>query len=108
MRTKLRRRDFLKAVPTAAAGTLAGTAMAAEGDSSREGSPLGMVREQPRETPVVHECDVCVVGGSCTGVFAAVAAAVMVPAAVKSWVEVTICPFLRDCPKSRVFMRLQS
>jgi 2-polyprenyl-6-methoxyphenol hydroxylase-like FAD-dependent oxidoreductase len=33
------------------------------------------VHEPARETPVVHECDLCVVGGSCTGVFAAVRAA---------------------------------
>ncbi len=74
MRRKLPRRGFLKAVPLAAAGTLAGTAAAAEGPSSTD-STLDAVREQARKTPVVHECDVCVVGGSCTGVFAAVAAA---------------------------------
>jgi len=34
-----------------------------------------MIHEPARTTPVVHECDVCVVGGSCTGVFAAVRAA---------------------------------
>ncbi len=33
------------------------------------------LREAPREVPVVEECDLCVLGGSCTGVFAAVAAA---------------------------------
>jgi 2-polyprenyl-6-methoxyphenol hydroxylase-like FAD-dependent oxidoreductase len=33
------------------------------------------IYEPARETPVVHECDLCVVGGSCTGVFAAVRAA---------------------------------
>ena len=33
------------------------------------------IRESIPPTPVVHECDVCVIGGSCTGVFAAVAAA---------------------------------
>ncbi len=33
------------------------------------------IRETAREVPVVHECDICVVGGSCTGVFAAVKAA---------------------------------
>lgn len=31
--------------------------------------------EPARETPVIHECDVCVLGGSCTGVFAAIRAA---------------------------------
>jgi len=34
-----------------------------------------VIREPAREVPVVCEVDVCVIGGSCTGVFAAVAAA---------------------------------
>lgn len=33
------------------------------------------IREEAREIEVRHECDVCVIGGSCTGVFAAVRAA---------------------------------
>ena len=33
------------------------------------------VREEARDIPVAAECDVCVVGGSCTGVFAAATAA---------------------------------
>jgi hypothetical protein len=33
------------------------------------------IHEPARETPVVHECDLCVIGGSCTGLFAAVRAA---------------------------------
>ena len=36
---------------------------------------MDVIREAPRETPVVADADVCVLGGSCTGVFAAVAAA---------------------------------
>ena len=36
---------------------------------------LGTVAEPARHIPVAAECDVCVVGGSATGVFAAVAAA---------------------------------
>ncbi|MBN8216313.1 MAG: FAD-dependent oxidoreductase [Spirochaetes bacterium] len=36
---------------------------------------MNAVMESARATPVVFECDLCVVGGSCTGVFAAVAAA---------------------------------
>mgnify|MGYP003872786321 CR=1 FL=1 len=36
---------------------------------------MDVIREAPREIPVVADVDVCVVGGSCTGVFAAVAAA---------------------------------
>ncbi len=34
-----------------------------------------VVHEPAREVPVAHDCDVCVIGGSCTGVFAAVRAA---------------------------------
>lgn len=34
-----------------------------------------MLREEAREIPVFYEADVCVLGGSCTGVFAAVRAA---------------------------------
>ena len=37
----------------------------------------GVIMEGPRDVPVVHECDVCVLGGGCTGVFAAVRAAQM-------------------------------
>ncbi len=33
------------------------------------------IHEPARDTPVCHECDVCVIGGSPTGVFAAIAAA---------------------------------
>jgi len=36
---------------------------------------MNVVVEDARRTPVAAECDVCVVGGSCTGVFAAVRAA---------------------------------
>ncbi|NQT36517.1 MAG: FAD-dependent oxidoreductase [Planctomycetes bacterium] len=35
------------------------------------------IEEKPRNVPVVQQCDVCVLGGSCTGVFAAVRAAQM-------------------------------
>jgi glycine/D-amino acid oxidase-like deaminating enzyme len=34
-----------------------------------------IIDEEPRRTPVVQTCDVCVLGGRCTGVFAAVRAA---------------------------------
>ena len=37
----------------------------------------GCIREEAREIPLAAEADVCVIGGSCTGVFAAVAAARM-------------------------------
>lgn len=33
------------------------------------------IQEPARDIPISHECDICVVGGSCTGVFAAVRAA---------------------------------
>jgi hypothetical protein len=33
------------------------------------------IHEPARDVPVAHECDVCVIGGGCTGVFAAVRAA---------------------------------
>ncbi|HEY8966513.1 MAG TPA: FAD-dependent oxidoreductase [Candidatus Methylacidiphilales bacterium] len=36
-------------------------------------SPLRL--EERLQTPVIHECDVCVIGGSCTGLFAALRAA---------------------------------
>ena len=36
---------------------------------------MDTVYEESRETPVAVECDICVIGGSCTGVFAAVTAA---------------------------------
>jgi len=36
---------------------------------------MDTIREPHRQTPVCHECDVCVLGGSTTGVYAAVAAA---------------------------------
>lgn len=68
----LPRRRFLTAVPLAA--SLASASMAEDRCPGTQ-PPLGVVREQPKETPVVHQCDVCVIGGSCTGVFAAVAAA---------------------------------
>ncbi|MBM4030050.1 MAG: FAD-dependent oxidoreductase [Planctomycetes bacterium] len=39
------------------------------------GGSLPVIQEKPRQTPVVYECDLCVVGGSSTGVFAAIRAA---------------------------------
>ena len=36
---------------------------------------MNTFHEPARETPIVEDCDVCVAGGSCTGVFAAVRAA---------------------------------
>lgn len=36
---------------------------------------MSHIHEPARKTPIVHDCDLCVIGGSCTGVFAAVRAA---------------------------------
>lgn len=33
------------------------------------------IKEKEKNTPVAHTCDICIIGGSCTGVFAAVQAA---------------------------------
>jgi len=60
------RRRFLQAASLAAAAAATRPGVAA---------PAAMLRESPRETPVAAAVDLCVVGGSCTGVFAAVAAA---------------------------------
>ena len=70
----LLRRDFLKTAPLAAAGTVTGTVATGTNVLADEPQP-GTIRELARDVPVAHDCDVCVVGGSCTGVFAAVAAA---------------------------------
>ena len=36
---------------------------------------MKMIQEPAKKIPIIHECDILVVGGSCTGVFAAVRAA---------------------------------
>ncbi len=41
----------------------------------RETRPMSFIHELSRQTPVCHEADLCIIGGSCTGVFAAVRAA---------------------------------
>jgi 2-polyprenyl-6-methoxyphenol hydroxylase-like FAD-dependent oxidoreductase len=73
------RREFLKHVGLAATAAWAfhnATANASAGPERAGPGPSGpVVCEEPRQTPVVHDCDVCVIGGSCTGVFAAVRAA---------------------------------
>ena len=54
--------------------------MAGEKGSGEEASAAPgsqVILERPRSVPVVQDCDVCVLGGSCTGVFAAVRAAQM-------------------------------
>jgi len=70
------RRNFLEYGALAAGGSL----MAQERREAAAGvvaPPTAMIEERPRTTPVVQTCDVCVLGGSCTGVFAAVRAAQM-------------------------------
>jgi hypothetical protein len=72
----MKRRTFLGA----AALTVTGQVMA---DDKKTTAPAavtpvsGTITEKARSTRVVQTCDVCVLGGSCTGVFAAVRAAQM-------------------------------
>jgi hypothetical protein len=79
MKKNVTRRDFLKKGTAAVAGgTVAGTAgSAGEPDVHANGrsGEFSSITERPRRTPVTAECDVCVIGGSGTGVFAAVQAA---------------------------------
>lgn len=70
----MKRRTFLGSAALAAAGSL--TAGEARSDEQADGTAAsGRIEEKPRSVPVVQDCDVCVLGGSCTGVFAAVRAA---------------------------------
>ena len=78
------RRELLRAAGVTGAGALLGTAGAhyahgadqPTGEAAADnGAGLGTIREEPRQTPVVADCDLCVIGGSATGVFAALAAA---------------------------------
>lgn len=74
---ELSRRALLQAVGAAGLGAW-WTAPAQAGSPDKPATPtaaLGTLVEPAREVPVVADCDVCVVGGSATGVFAAVAAA---------------------------------
>ncbi len=72
------RRAFLKRAGFGA-GVLAlrgpGGASAADAPDDSSTRSDHVIRERPRTTPVVHDCDICVIGGSCTGVFAAIRAA---------------------------------
>ena len=72
----MKRRTFL----AAAALAVTGGALAGEKKSAGQAGVIpasDTIDETPRSTPVVQTCDVCVLGGSCTGVFAAVRAAQM-------------------------------
>ena len=70
MNSKITRRKFIECSPIAAGGAMLGYASG----SSGAGTKSNMITEPARQIPVVEECDVCVVGGSCTGAFAAIAA----------------------------------
>lgn len=72
MTRRISRRDVLHAVGAGSAGAVL-AAPSASGAAAAAG-PATIV-EPARTVPVAHECDICVIGGSCTGVFAAVAAA---------------------------------
>ncbi len=82
---ELSRRELLQAAGVAGLGSLLTGQTAAPADLPAEKPPakrpsagepvLGTIAEPARQVPVVADCDVCVVGGSATGVFAAVAAA---------------------------------
>lgn len=72
----MQRRTFL------GAAALAVTGGALADEKKRTGQAVATpasdtIEEKPRNVPVVQDCDVCVLGGSCTGVFAAVRAAQM-------------------------------
>ncbi|HUT92925.1 MAG TPA: FAD-dependent oxidoreductase [Thermoguttaceae bacterium] len=80
----LSRRELLRAAGVAGVGALMGASPGAggppaltrpAGKTPPEAPPPDTIREPAREIPVVAECDLCVIGGSSTGVFAAVAAA---------------------------------
>lgn len=72
----MKRRAFMGSVAIAATGRLmVGKGQSAEPSPARPDSEV--ILERPRSVPVVQDCDVCVLGGSCTGVFAAVRAAQM-------------------------------
>jgi NADPH-dependent 2,4-dienoyl-CoA reductase/sulfur reductase-like enzyme len=77
---ELSRRELLQAAGAAGLGSLLTAQTPAQvgspaGTSPAEAAVLGTITEPARQIPVVADCDVCVVGGSATGVFAAVAAA---------------------------------
>ena len=70
----INRRTFLGVAGLAAAGSV----MADDRKGTKQAAAMpvsDIINEQPRRTPIVQTCDVCVLGGSCTGVFAAVRAA---------------------------------
>jgi hypothetical protein len=63
------RRRLLQTAGVAGLGSLLA------GHSPADSTGLGTITEPARQIPIAADCDVCVLGGSATGVFAAVAAA---------------------------------
>jgi hypothetical protein len=69
---RVSRRDLLQATAAAGAAALgAGRLLAADGSTPTTGKLVRLTEN----VPVIDETDICVLGGSCTGVFAAVRAA---------------------------------
>ncbi len=73
----MKRRTFLAAALAAASGVRAAEKEGARQAAMTPTSTSERIQEEPRSIPIVQDCDVCVLGGSCTGVFAAVRAAQM-------------------------------
>jgi len=76
----MKRRTFLGAAALASVGSVIANEKTKTKMKTRraDASPApDTIEEQPRSVAVVQDCDVCVLGGSCTGVFAAVRAAQM-------------------------------
>ena len=69
------RRDFLRRIGGGAGILAISNSRGRSAQDSSSGDSSAVVHEKPRQTPIVHECDICIVGGSCTGVFAAIRAA---------------------------------
>ncbi|MEA3367715.1 MAG: FAD-dependent oxidoreductase [Planctomycetota bacterium] len=74
MHKHMNRRTFGRTVGLAAAAGMM-TGGSARGATKADAPAPDVIREPARTVPVADDVDVCVLGGSCTGVFAAVAAA---------------------------------
>ncbi|MHC4520779.1 MAG: FAD-dependent oxidoreductase [Planctomycetota bacterium] len=69
------RREFLKSVGLAVTAPWTFRNASAERRRTGRDPARPVIHEAPRQTPIVHDCDICVIGGGCTGVFAAIRAA---------------------------------
>jgi len=72
------RRDFLRTMGLGTASLVRSgreSRAARPGRSSAREEGADVIREEPRDVPIVHRCDICVIGGGSAGVFAAVRAA---------------------------------